>query len=125
MKARATDPGGFIPYRENELTKLMQDVLGGNAKTLMFVNASPSTYNMPETFLSLVYVSRRQPLSLSVCLSVFRSFVRSFARSLAHPPIYIYLPVPRRYASTAREIKNDVKVTSDSSKVTAMVERIR
>ena len=48
----------FIPYRNNKLTQLMQDSLGGNAKTLMFVNFSPADYNADETSNSLVYASR-------------------------------------------------------------------
>ncbi len=45
----------FIPYRNNKLTMLMQDSLGGNAKTLMFVNISPANYNTDETIISLTY----------------------------------------------------------------------
>lgn len=48
----------FIPYRNNKLTMLMQDSLGGNAKTLMFVNISPADYNSDETITSLTYASR-------------------------------------------------------------------
>ncbi|XP_074649983.1 uncharacterized protein LOC141905115 [Tubulanus polymorphus] len=48
----------FIPYRNNKLTMLMQDSLGGNAKTLMFVNISPADYNADETVISLTYASR-------------------------------------------------------------------
>ena len=48
----------FIRYKDNILTRLMQDSLGGNAKTLMFVNASPSVYNDHETKNSLEYAKR-------------------------------------------------------------------
>ncbi|KAL4593378.1 hypothetical protein GN956_G26731, partial [Arapaima gigas] len=43
-----------VPYRNNKLTQLMQDSLGGNAKTLMFVNVSPSSCNVEETLTALV-----------------------------------------------------------------------
>ena len=36
----------------------MQDSIGGNAKTLMFVNISPADYNREETLTSLRYASR-------------------------------------------------------------------
>mmetsp|Transcript_6672 Transcript_6672/g.10517 ORF Transcript_6672/g.10517 Transcript_6672/m.10517 type:complete len:243 (-) Transcript_6672:846-1574(-) len=48
----------FIPYRNNKLTQVMSDSLGGNAKTLMFVNISPADYNAEETISSLTYASR-------------------------------------------------------------------
>ena len=48
----------FVPYRNNRLTLLMQDSLGGNAKTLMFVNISPTDYNAEETVTSLTYAAR-------------------------------------------------------------------
>jgi len=48
----------FVPYRNNKLTQMMQDSLGGNAKTLMFVNISPADYNRDETLGSLEYAAR-------------------------------------------------------------------
>lgn len=47
-----------VPYRNSKLTQIMQDSLGGNAKTLMIVNVSPSEYNLDETLTSLIYATR-------------------------------------------------------------------
>lgn len=47
-----------IPYRNHKLTMLMSDSLGGNAKTLMFVNVSPTDSNLDETQNSLTYATR-------------------------------------------------------------------
>ncbi|OVA05621.1 FERM domain [Macleaya cordata] len=47
-----------IPYRNHKLTMLMSDSLGGNAKTLMFVNVSPAESNLDESHNSLTYASR-------------------------------------------------------------------
>ena len=53
MISALSDGSKFIPYRNHILTKLMKDSLGGTAKTLMFVNCSPSVYNESETKNSL------------------------------------------------------------------------
>ncbi|KAJ7555016.1 hypothetical protein O6H91_05G018800 [Diphasiastrum complanatum] len=47
-----------IPYRNHKLTQLMSDSLGGNAKTLMFVNLSPTDANLSESYDSLRYATR-------------------------------------------------------------------
>ena len=44
-----------MPYRNNKLTHLMRDSIGGNSKTLMFVNISPADYNAQETKMSLFF----------------------------------------------------------------------
>ena len=49
---------GHVPYRDNLLTRLLQDGLGGSAKTLMFVNVSPAEDNAEETVSSLQYAER-------------------------------------------------------------------
>jgi hypothetical protein len=48
----------FIPYRNNKLTQLLSDSMGGNAKTLMFCNVSPVDFNAEETLTSLNYATR-------------------------------------------------------------------
>lgn len=69
----------FIPYRNNKLTQLMQDSLGGNAKTLMFVNFSPADYNSDETSTSLMYAARVKKIvnnASKVCVYLFCMFLR-------------------------------------------------
>ena len=58
MAALSEGGKAFVPYRNNKLTQLMQDSLGGNAKTLMFVNFSPADYNADETVTSLNFATR-------------------------------------------------------------------
>merc|ERR1711920_552512 len=55
-----------IPYRNHKLTQLMQDSLGGSAKTLMFVNCSPASSNEDETLMSLKYATRAKKITNTI-----------------------------------------------------------
>lgn len=47
-----------IPYRDSKLTRLLQDSLGGNSKTIMVANIGPASYNYDETLTTLRYANR-------------------------------------------------------------------
>ncbi|GMH91959.1 hypothetical protein TL16_g12208 [Triparma laevis f. inornata] len=50
--------GKHIPYRDSKLTRLLQDSLGGNTKTLMMAAISPADYSFDETMSTLRYANR-------------------------------------------------------------------
>ncbi|XP_049824804.1 osmotic avoidance abnormal protein 3 isoform X2 [Aethina tumida] len=52
-----------IPYRDSKLTRLLQDSLGGNTKTLMIACISPSDRDYIETLSTLRYANRAKNIS--------------------------------------------------------------
>jgi len=52
----------FIPYRDSKLTRLLQDSLGGNTKTVMCANLGPVDYNYDETLSTLRYAYRAKSI---------------------------------------------------------------
>jgi len=53
-----SEGGRHIPYRDSKLTRLLQDSLGGNTKTMMIAAISPADYNFEETMSTLRYANR-------------------------------------------------------------------
>ena len=53
--AALTDPRGrsHIPYRDSKLTRILEDSLGGNCKTVMIAMISPALEAMQETVFLL------------------------------------------------------------------------
>lgn len=52
----------FIPYRDSKLTRLLQDSLGGNTKTVMCACIGPVDYNYDETLSTLRYAYRAKSI---------------------------------------------------------------
>lgn len=62
IAAQASGKKGHIPYRDSKLTRLLQDSLGGNTKTLMIAALSPADYNYDETLGTLKYANRAKQI---------------------------------------------------------------
>lgn len=51
-----------IPYRDSKLTRILQESLGGNSRTTLIVNCSPSSYNDAETLSTLRFGVRAKSI---------------------------------------------------------------
>jgi kinesin family member 3B len=52
------DKNTHIPYRDSKLTRLLQDSLGGNSKTVMIATIGPASYNLDESLTTLRFADR-------------------------------------------------------------------
>ncbi|DAZ96700.1 TPA: hypothetical protein N0F65_009167 [Lagenidium giganteum] len=55
---RKAGPHTHVPYRSSKLTRLLQDALGGNSRTLFIACISPAEINASETLNTLQYANR-------------------------------------------------------------------
>ncbi|KAL5269991.1 hypothetical protein ACHWQZ_G003463 [Mnemiopsis leidyi] len=58
ISALVDGKSSHVPYRDSKLTRLLQDSLGGNSRTVMLANISPASYNADETHATLRYANR-------------------------------------------------------------------
>jgi len=56
----------FVPYRNSALTRLLQDALGGNSRTIMIAALSPADVNYDETLGTLRYADRCKKIKNAV-----------------------------------------------------------
>lgn len=77
--------GAHVPYRDSKLTRLMQDSLGGNSKTVMIACISPADINAEETLNTLKYANR--------------------ARNIQNKPIVNRNPIADEMKSMRRQIE--------------------
>ncbi|GBF99459.1 kinesin heavy chain [Raphidocelis subcapitata] len=61
--------GSHIPYRDSKLTRMLQDSLGGSARTLLVINCSPCADNAAETLSSLRFGSRALGIKNTVAVN--------------------------------------------------------
>ena len=58
INALTNPAASHVPYRDSKLTRVLQESLGGNAKTVLIICTSPSSYNEDETLSTLRFGTR-------------------------------------------------------------------
>ena len=61
---------GHVPFRDSKMTRLLKDSLGGNCRTVMIANISPSHRQFEETINTLKYANRAKNLKTQVARNV-------------------------------------------------------
>jgi kinesin family protein 5 len=56
------EKSSHIPYRESKITRILQESLGGNAKTCLIITCSPSSFNDSETLSTLRFGMRAKKI---------------------------------------------------------------
>ncbi|XP_023155486.2 kinesin-like protein KIF3C [Amphiprion ocellaris] len=86
ISALADGRSGHVPYRDSKLTRLLQDSLGGNAKTVMVATLGPSSQHYDETLTTLRYANRAKNIQNQPRVNedpkdaLLREFQREIAR---------------------------------------------
>uniref|UniRef100_A0A8C7IFF7 Kinesin-like protein n=1 Tax=Oncorhynchus kisutch TaxID=8019 RepID=A0A8C7IFF7_ONCKI len=62
ISALAEGTKTHVPYRDSKMTRILQDSLGGNCRTTMFICCSPSSYNDQETKSTLMFGQRAKTI---------------------------------------------------------------
>ncbi|KAK2889950.1 kinesin-like protein KIF3C isoform X1 [Channa argus] len=86
ISALADGRSSHVPYRDSKLTRLLQDSLGGNAKTVMVATLGPAPQHYEETLTTLRYANRAKNIQNQPRVNedpkdaLLREFQREIAR---------------------------------------------
>ncbi|KAJ1554576.1 hypothetical protein HK096_002904, partial [Nowakowskiella sp. JEL0078] len=62
INALTDGKSSHVPYRDSKLTRILQESLGGNSRTTLVINASPSSFNEAETLSTLRFGMRAKTI---------------------------------------------------------------
>uniref|UniRef100_A0A673G0P7 Kinesin-like protein n=1 Tax=Sinocyclocheilus rhinocerous TaxID=307959 RepID=A0A673G0P7_9TELE len=108
-----------VPYRDSKLTRLLQDSLGGNAKTIMVATLGPASYNYEETLTTLRYANRAKNIKNKPRVNedpkdaLLREFQEEIARLKAQLDKRGILTKKKRRSRSLRKIGDGGEVDED------------
>uniref|UniRef100_A0AAR2J4P4 Kinesin-like protein n=1 Tax=Pygocentrus nattereri TaxID=42514 RepID=A0AAR2J4P4_PYGNA len=70
ISALAEGTKTHVPYRDSKMTRILQDSLGGNCRTTMFICCSPSGFNEAETRSTLMFGQRAKTIKNTASINL-------------------------------------------------------
>ncbi|XP_048874361.1 kinesin family member 5Aa isoform X7 [Brienomyrus brachyistius] len=70
ISALAEGTKAHVPYRDSKMTRILQDSLGGNCRTTIFICCSPSSFNDAETRSTLMFGQRAKTIKNTVSVNL-------------------------------------------------------
>ncbi|KAI0599368.1 P-loop containing nucleoside triphosphate hydrolase protein [Biscogniauxia sp. FL1348] len=139
INALTDGKSSHVPYRDSKLTRILQESLGGNSRTTLIINCSPSSYNDAETLSTLRFGMRAKsiknkakvnaelsPAELKAMLAKAKSNITNFESYISNLETEVQMwragetvPkerwVPPRAADGVASAKSDAKPTRPST----------
>ncbi|GJN91019.1 hypothetical protein Rhopal_004033-T1 [Rhodotorula paludigena] len=97
INALTDGKSSHIPYRDSKLTRILQESLGGNSRTTLIINCSPSPYNETETLSTLRFgmraksIKNKARVNAELSPAELKTLLKKAQRDYAHAGAYIGL----------------------------------
>ncbi|GAA6032440.1 hypothetical protein JCM8097_008176 [Rhodosporidiobolus ruineniae] len=97
INALTDGKSSHIPYRDSKLTRILQESLGGNSRTTLIINCSPSPYNETETLSTLRFgmraksIKNKARVNAELSPAELKALLKKAQRDYAHAGAYIGL----------------------------------
>mmetsp|Transcript_12201 Transcript_12201/g.13988 ORF Transcript_12201/g.13988 Transcript_12201/m.13988 type:complete len:696 (+) Transcript_12201:63-2150(+) len=103
------------PYRDSKLTRLLQDSLGGNSRTIMLACVSPADYNIEESKNTLRYATSARNIKNTATKNMVRQISQEEAMKLQRENQLLKQQVAELQANLKKMAR--IQVPSEPSKV--------
>ncbi|ONM38288.1 P-loop nucleoside triphosphate hydrolase superfamily protein with CH (Calponin Homology) domain [Zea mays] len=111
-----------VPYRNSKLTQVLQSSLGGQAKTLMFVQINPDTESYSETISTLKFAERVSGVELGAARSNKEG---KDIKELLEQVSYLKDTISRKDMEIDQLLKDKAKSPSSSTDINDSSQQIR
>ncbi|GAA5837885.1 hypothetical protein JCM11251_004689 [Rhodosporidiobolus azoricus] len=97
INALTDGKSSHIPYRDSKLTRILQESLGGNSRTTLIINCSPSPYNETETLSTLRFgmraksIKNKARVNAELSPAELKALLKKAQRDYTHAGAYIGL----------------------------------